>query len=88
MVHCFQSRDEEYSDTTTVVGHTVLTAAAKKQGSGSGANTQLDTILLHSPMSPILEEPPIDPIRSYFSQLCVMLTGIASGVVEARRRRA
>ena len=34
-------------------------------------------------MSPILEEPPVDPIRSHFSQLCVMLTGIASGVVEA-----
>jgi hypothetical protein len=34
-------------------------------------------------MSPILEEPLVDPIRSYFSQLCVMLTGIASGVVEA-----
>lgn len=34
-------------------------------------------------MSKILEEPPVDPIRSYFSQLCVMLTGIASGVVEA-----
>lgn len=34
-------------------------------------------------MSRILEEPPVDPIRSYFSQLCVMLTGIASGVVEA-----
>lgn len=35
-----------------------------------------------SAMSRILEEPPIDPIRGYFSQLCVMLTGIASGVVE------
>lgn len=34
-------------------------------------------------MSRILEEPPIDLIRGYFSQLCVMLTGIASGVVEA-----
>ncbi|WP_434480577.1 hypothetical protein [Gemmatimonas sp.] len=34
-------------------------------------------------MSPILDEPPVDPIRSYFSQQCVMLTGIASGVVEA-----
>jgi hypothetical protein len=34
-------------------------------------------------MSPILDEPAVDPIRSYFSQLCVMLTGIASGVVEA-----
>jgi len=33
-------------------------------------------------MSRILEEPPIDQIRGYFSQLCVMLTGIASGVVE------
>ncbi|MCE2902198.1 MAG: hypothetical protein ACK6DP_08995 [Gemmatimonas sp.] len=34
-------------------------------------------------MSRILEEPPVDPIRGYFSQMCVMLTGIASGVVEA-----
>lgn len=34
-------------------------------------------------MSPILEEPPVDPIRSYFSQHCVLLTGIATGVVEA-----
>jgi hypothetical protein len=33
-------------------------------------------------MSRILEEPPIDPLRGYFSQLCVVLTGIASGVVE------
>ena len=33
-------------------------------------------------MSRFLEEPPIDPIRGYCSQLCVMLTGIASGVVE------
>lgn len=33
-------------------------------------------------MSKILEEPPVDPARGYFSQLCVMLTGIASGVVE------
>jgi hypothetical protein len=32
-------------------------------------------------MSPIVEEPPIDAIRAYFSQLCVMLTGIATGVV-------
>lgn len=34
-------------------------------------------------MSRILEEPPIDPVRGYFSQLCVMLTGIASGLVDA-----
>ena len=33
-------------------------------------------------MSRILEEPPVDPVRSYFSQLCVILTGIASGMVE------
>ncbi|HYW32239.1 MAG TPA: hypothetical protein VE869_12080 [Gemmatimonas sp.] len=33
-------------------------------------------------MSRTLEEPPVDPARGYFSQLCVMLTGIASGVVE------
>lgn len=34
-------------------------------------------------MSRILEEPPIDPIRGYFSQLCVLRTGYASGVVAA-----
>lgn len=34
-------------------------------------------------MSRILEEPSVDPIRGYFSQMCVLLTGIASGVVEA-----
>lgn len=34
-------------------------------------------------MRRILDEPPIDPIRSYFSQLCVMLTGIASGGIDA-----
>ena len=33
-------------------------------------------------MSKILEEPPVDPVRSYFSQLCVLLTGIALGVIE------
>lgn len=33
-------------------------------------------------MSNIMLEPPVDPARSYFSQLCVLLTGIASGVVE------
>ncbi len=33
-------------------------------------------------MSRILEEPSVDPIRGYFSQLCVMLTGIATGVVQ------
>ena len=32
-------------------------------------------------MSRIIEEPSVDPIRGYFSQLCVMLTGIATGVV-------
>lgn len=34
-------------------------------------------------MSRLLAEPPIDPARGYYSQLCVMLTGIASGVVDA-----
>jgi hypothetical protein len=34
-------------------------------------------------MSRILEEPPVDPLRSYFSQQCVLLTGIATGMVEA-----
>jgi len=33
-------------------------------------------------MSKILEEPPVAPVRGYFSQLCVMLTGVASGLVE------
>ena len=33
-------------------------------------------------MSRILEEPPVDAARGYFSQLCVLLTGIATGVVE------
>jgi hypothetical protein len=33
-------------------------------------------------MSRVLEEPPVDPVRSYFSQLCVILTGMASGVLE------
>lgn len=32
-------------------------------------------------MSRILEEPAADPIRGYFSQLCVVLTGVATGVV-------
>ena len=32
-------------------------------------------------MSRIIEEPSVYPIRSYFSQLCVMLTGVATGVV-------
>ena len=34
-------------------------------------------------MSRILEEPPVDPLRSYFSQQCVLLTGIATGMVQA-----
>lgn len=33
-------------------------------------------------MSRILQEPALDPVRSYFSQLCVLLTGVASGVVQ------
>lgn len=33
-------------------------------------------------MSRILQEPAVDPVRSYFSQLCVLLTGVASGVVQ------
>lgn len=32
-------------------------------------------------MPRIIEEPAADPIRSYFSQLCVVLTGVATGVV-------
>lgn len=38
--------------------------------------------VLGTTMSKILEEPPVDPVRGYFSQQCVLLTGIASGVVE------
>lgn len=34
-------------------------------------------------MSPILDEPAAEPMRSYFSQQCVLLTGIATGLVEA-----
>lgn len=33
-------------------------------------------------MSRIVEEPPVEPVRSYFSKLCVILTGVASGMVE------
>jgi len=40
-------------------------------------------IRLSLPMRRLLDEPPIEPIRSYYSQLCVMLTGIASGGIEA-----
>lgn len=39
-------------------------------------------------MSRILEEPPVDPVRSYFSQLCVILTGMASGVLEPEATEA
>ena len=39
-------------------------------------------------MSRILEEPPVDPVRSYFSQQCVLLTGIAAGVVDHSSFRA
>jgi hypothetical protein len=34
-------------------------------------------------MSRFLDEPSTDPIRGYFSQLCVIMSGIATGVVEA-----
>jgi hypothetical protein len=33
-------------------------------------------------MSKIIDEPPVEPARGYFSQLCVLLTGVAAGVVE------
>lgn len=33
-------------------------------------------------MSELLEEPPLDPLRGHFSQLCVLFTGIATGVVD------
>lgn len=33
-------------------------------------------------MSKIVEEPPVEPVRTYFSKLCVILTGVASGMVE------
>lgn len=32
-------------------------------------------------MSSIIAEPPVEPARGYFSQLCVLYTGIASGMV-------
>ena len=33
-------------------------------------------------MSKIIDEPAVEPARGYFSQLCVLFTGIASGIVE------
>ena len=33
-------------------------------------------------MSNIIDEPPVEPARGYFSQLCVLYTGIASGMVD------
>jgi hypothetical protein len=36
-------------------------------------------------MSKIMQEPPVDPARNYFSQQCVLLTGMASGVVDVPR---
>ena len=39
-------------------------------------------------MSRILGEPPVDPARGYFSQLCVMMTGVAAGVVDATAAEA
>jgi hypothetical protein len=33
-------------------------------------------------MSRIVEEPPIEAARGHFSQLCVLMTGVAAGVVE------
>jgi hypothetical protein len=33
-------------------------------------------------MSRIVDEPPVDPVRGHFSQLCVLLTGVATGVVD------
>lgn len=33
-------------------------------------------------MSRTIDEPPVEPARGYFSQLCVLHTGIAAGVVE------
>jgi hypothetical protein len=33
-------------------------------------------------MSRIVEEPPMEPARAHFSQLCVLMTGVAAGVVE------
>jgi hypothetical protein len=33
-------------------------------------------------MSRIVEEPPLEAARGHFSQLCVLMTGVAAGVVE------
>ncbi|MCU0648334.1 MAG: hypothetical protein MUF00_10095 [Gemmatimonadaceae bacterium] len=33
-------------------------------------------------MPRIVEEPPMEPARAHFSQLCVLMTGVAAGVVE------
>jgi hypothetical protein len=48
VVHRFQSGEEEYIETTTTVGQTILTPAAKKQGQ----QQQLDTILLQADRLP------------------------------------
>jgi len=39
-------------------------------------------------VSRCVAEPAIEPIRGYFSQLCVLLTGIASGGVDPRGEEA
>lgn len=33
-------------------------------------------------MSKIIQEPPVDPARNYFSQQCVLLSGMAAGAVD------
>jgi hypothetical protein len=39
-------------------------------------------------MRRILSDPPLEPLRSYCSQMCVLLTGIAAGVVPPAERDA
>src|SRR5690606_20848568 len=34
------------------------------------------------PMSRIAQDPPVDPARGYFSQMCVLYTGMAAGMVD------
>ncbi len=41
-----------------------------------------DSLATARSMSKFVEEPPVESARGYFSQLCVLLTGVASGVVE------
>jgi hypothetical protein len=65
---------------SAAAGGTAFAQFGGRQGSRN-AILQLAPVL-GTTMSKILDEPPVDPVRGYFSQQCVLLTGIASGVVE------